>query len=45
MAQAAAKKSEQKAEAPCEEHGTFCWNELMTRDVERAKSFYAKTIG
>jgi predicted enzyme related to lactoylglutathione lyase len=45
MAQAAAKKSEQKAEAPCAEHGKFCWNELMTRDVERAKSFYAKTIG
>ena len=27
------------------EHGTFCWNELMTRDVERAKKFYADTIG
>jgi predicted enzyme related to lactoylglutathione lyase len=26
-------------------HGTFCWNELMTRDVERAKRFYADTIG
>ena len=26
-------------------HGTFCWNELMTRDVERAKKFYADTIG
>ena len=24
------------------EHGTFCWNELMTRDVERAKKFYAR---
>ena len=20
-------------------HGTFCWNELMTRDVDRAKRF------
>jgi predicted enzyme related to lactoylglutathione lyase len=26
-------------------HGTFCWNELMTRDVERAKRFYRDTIG
>jgi predicted enzyme related to lactoylglutathione lyase len=26
-------------------HGGFCWNELMTRDAERAKSFYASTIG
>lgn len=26
-------------------HGTFCWNELMTRDVERVKRFYESTIG
>ena len=26
-------------------HGAFMWNELMTADVEKAKSFYAKTIG
>jgi uncharacterized protein len=26
-------------------HGMFCWNELLTRDVERAKKFYADTIG
>jgi predicted enzyme related to lactoylglutathione lyase len=26
-------------------HGTFYWNELMTRDVERAKRFYRETIG
>lgn len=26
-------------------HGKFCWNELMTRDVERAKRFYGDTIG
>ncbi|SRR5216684_5620096 len=26
-------------------HGTFCWNELMTRDVEGAKRFYESTIG
>jgi predicted enzyme related to lactoylglutathione lyase len=22
------------------EAGTFCWNELMTPDVEKAKAFY-----
>jgi predicted enzyme related to lactoylglutathione lyase len=27
------------------EHGTFYWNELMTRDAEAAKRFYAETIG
>jgi predicted enzyme related to lactoylglutathione lyase len=26
-------------------HGTFYWNELMTRDIERAERFYADTIG
>jgi predicted enzyme related to lactoylglutathione lyase len=26
-------------------HGHFYWNELMTRDVERAKRFYAETLG
>jgi predicted enzyme related to lactoylglutathione lyase len=26
-------------------HGKFHWNELMARDVERAKKFYADTIG
>lgn len=26
-------------------HGFFHWNELMTRDVEKATSFYTKTIG
>jgi predicted enzyme related to lactoylglutathione lyase len=26
-------------------HGTFYWNELMTRDVEKAKAFYGATIG
>jgi len=26
-------------------HGTFYWNELMTRNVECAKKFYANTIG
>jgi uncharacterized protein len=27
------------------EHGTFHWNELNTRDVEKAKKFYEKIIG
>src|SRR5262245_47688963 len=26
-------------------HGTFYWNELMTRDVETAKRFYGETLG
>jgi uncharacterized protein len=26
-------------------HGTFCWNELMTHDVEKAKAFYSKAVG
>ena len=26
-------------------HGTFYWNELMARDVESAKKFYADTMG
>jgi uncharacterized protein len=26
-------------------HGSFYWNELMTRDVEKAKKFYGGTIG
>jgi uncharacterized protein len=26
-------------------HGQFHWNELMTRDVEKAKKFYAEAIG
>ena len=33
------------AGAPAPVHGSFCWNELMTRDVERAKRFYVETIG
>ena len=27
------------------EHGTFCWNELMTRNAEAAKRFYGETLG
>ncbi len=26
-------------------HGNFHWNELMTRDVEKAKKFYGETLG
>jgi len=26
-------------------HGHFCWNELMSWDVEKAKTFYAETLG
>jgi len=26
-------------------HGNFHWNELMTHDVNRAKAFYARTLG
>ncbi len=26
-------------------HGNFYWNELMTHDPEKAKRFYAETIG
>ena len=46
MAQTATKPREKDhAETSgCGSHGTFCWNELMTRDVERAKKFYEETI-
>ena len=27
------------------DHGTFYWNELMTRDAEKAKAFYETTLG
>ena len=26
-------------------HGTFCWNELATRDAEASKKFYAELLG
>ena len=25
--------------------GTFCWNELMTRDIQAARKFYSELIG
>jgi uncharacterized protein len=44
MAEAARKLDE--SAAPCAEfHGTFCWNELMTRDIEGSKKFYADALG
>lgn len=47
MAQATALKHEHdQVECPTKtSHGAFCWNELVTRDVERAKAFYRDTIG
>ncbi len=30
---------------PVTPHGNFHWNELRTRDAERAKRFYGETIG
>jgi uncharacterized protein len=41
----ASKQSDNMECSPGWSHGTFCWNELMTRDVERAKRFYEDTIG
>lgn len=26
-------------------HGTFCWNELMTRDTDAATKFYGELLG
>ena len=26
-------------------HGTFCWNELATKNVEAAKKFYTGLLG
>jgi hypothetical protein len=26
-------------------HGTFAWNDLLTTDVEKAKAFFAATLG
>jgi predicted enzyme related to lactoylglutathione lyase len=40
----AADKRGAKAPRPWS-HGQFHWNELRTRDAERAKRFYASTVG
>lgn len=42
---AANQRKDQHVEEPQRSHGNFCWNELMTRDVEGAKRFYQSTIG
>lgn len=43
---AAARRIPKAVEAPpLWKHGSFHWNELRTRDVERAKTFYQDTIG
>ena len=49
MAQTAtAKRPRKRAEPQAQRqwsHGAFHWNELRTRDAERAKRFYETTIG
>jgi predicted enzyme related to lactoylglutathione lyase len=45
MTQNAARQHAEHTNPSSSFHGTFCWNELMTRDIERAKKFYADTIG
>ena len=48
MAKTASAKRTQKPAEPQSaawSHGNFYWNELRTRDAERAKRFYETTIG
>lgn len=47
MAQSSAVRKEQTGSqaADAGSHGTFCWNELMTHDVEAAKKFYKDVVG
>jgi uncharacterized protein len=33
------------AEHEAQENGTFCWNELATRDLAAAKRFYTELLG
>ena len=45
---ATAKRAPKRAEpqmATAWAHGSFHWNELRTRDAERAKRFYKETVG
>jgi predicted enzyme related to lactoylglutathione lyase len=44
-AKKASKKSAQPAAMPKAVHGTFIWNELMTRDDERTMEFFNKVVG
>lgn len=39
------KRAKEPAPSPTWAHGRFHWNELRSRDVERAKRFYGETIG
>ena len=39
------RRARRKQARPTTPHGHFHWNELRTRDAERAKRFYAQTIG
>ncbi len=32
-------------EGQAAKHGTICWSELNVRDAERARKFYAETLG
>ncbi len=36
---------QKSCEAKAATHGTICWSELNARDAERAKKFYADTLG
>ena len=39
------RQQQPQQQLPAWAHGTFHWNELRTRDAERAKRFYQDTIG
>ena len=43
QATTAATATEQKFEMP--KHGTFCWNELATNNLEACKTFYNELLG
>ncbi len=46
MAKAAVdQRAQDSAQESQRSHGSFCWNEMMTRDVEGIKRFYQSTIG
>ena len=47
MAQTATKQHKKDAAdaSGCASHGTFCWNELMTSDIEAARDFYKGLFG
>ncbi|HEU0061128.1 MAG TPA: VOC family protein [Hyphomicrobiaceae bacterium] len=42
---AKSRNARRKQARPTTPHGHFHWNELRTRDAERAKRFYGQTIG